>query len=512
MAQNLLTKFAKLKVEVDPESTPAPFVTNADAKVFSKESLANEQMYLKQFDRLYSYRYRKLLDFYQNYASDRLGEQVRDVSTLNPDVYEEVLLVGTINRKMRKFEAVVHEIQNPQYLEINYRRQHDLSNPEDLLILEDATGKIELTDLSAEDSKTLDLQNGHSNRHGGNGSDKKVDHQSVNLGKISVLNLTTGCVVMVRGCTGLDQKLHVVEVVLAETPECLFLATRTDQTIPPQLSSKATFLDQRDSDRIFLFLCGLKVTAESFEDRRYRMLELFLKKQSKLGAHSAQTLVTFGGLSGALEGIHINLYFYYNYREEFDKINANLIDSVQYCQRLFEGFLKGVLEDQQRHLLVMPALRDPTIGGLPQPPFKRKLFGGLADDKHFVTLPNPGIFNLANGKTAMVWDGVNVEDYARQTDLDFHKAAQLMLLMRLVAPTCPNTIETFPADDGDFLILEKLPKVVIVGNAPDFTVRDLKDFRGERMCTIVFVPDFSKTGKIVTYDSARDEFALLEIN
>lgn len=472
MAHPLLRQFGTVEPKADSESTTLPLATNAASHMFTAHSAKADDFQTVPFDRIYGHRYTKLREFYANYASSVLNEQLTKVYNLEPENMLPVLLCGTINRKMRQMESFVKEIQKPEFAELSYQRPKELSTAADIVILEDETGKVELRE----------------SREVGVG------------GGLRVHNLTTGCVVLVRGCVGLDQKLQVSEVILAKLPECLFRETRT---LRESSGPKKKFLSGQPKGRQFTLVSGLRLTAARAESRQYRLLRSFLGRQRPESAEGVQTLVAFGGLSDAMEGVNLSLYYYHYYAEHFARIQSQFTESLRAANELFREFLDGALGHQTREVVLVPTITDPTFGGLPQPPFQKKLFEGAGTGNSLFLLPNPAVIEVFPGSEALVWDGVNVADFAGQSGLAFEEAAEAMVLMRLSAPTCPNTLETFALDDCDSLILETIPSFVVVGNAPHFSTRKVDSVQ----CTLVFVPDFSKSGQVVIFDAENASFA-----
>lgn len=471
MTQSLLQKFSSFQAKTDPESTTFPLVTNAFSHSFTQLADKTDDFQAIQFDKIYSHRYAKLREFYSNYAKNELNEELTEVYNLESEKMSSVLLCGTINRKMRQMESFVKEIQKPEFSELDYQRPKELSTSEDTVILEDATGKVELRDY----------------------------RESVPEDSLRIHNLATGCVVLVQGHLGTDQKLQVSEIILVRSPKCLFEATKT---VSQPKSSKKKFLSGQPKGRQFILLSGLKMTPSKADDRQYKLLKLFLKNQCFQGTEGGQTLVSFGGLSNVMEKVNLSLYYYHYYTENFINIQAQFIESIRLANELFKDFLNEATDQQTREVVLVPTINDPTFGGLPQPPFKKKLFEGVGNENTFFLLPNPAVIEVFHGREALVWDGVNVADFAAQAQLGFEEAAVAMVFMRLSAPTCPNTLETFALDNCDSLIMETVPNYVIVGNSPRFSTRKIESIE----CTLVFVPDFSNSGELVIFDAQNDTF------
>ncbi|KHJ81191.1 hypothetical protein OESDEN_19123, partial [Oesophagostomum dentatum] len=69
-----------------------------------------------------------------------------------------------------------------------------------------------------------------------------------------------------------------------------------------------------------------------------------------------------------------------------------------------------------------------------------------------------------------------------------------------VAPTCPDTVDGFPFDKRDPLIIDgEFPHVMVMGNQPQSESQWYEGENGER-CLMIAVPRFSKTRTIVLLD------------
>ena len=102
--------------------------------------------------------------------------------------------------------------------------------------------------------------------------------------------------------------------------------------------------------------------------------------------------------------------------------------------------------------------------------------------------------------------GQNIENLAMMTDgLSRIELLQRTYEWRHMAPTAPDTLECFPTDDYDRLVLgakeQPLPNVYFAGNQPEYATRLVEDSATHKNVRLVLVPDFSTTGTVVLVDT-----------
>ncbi|CDF32451.1 unnamed protein product [Chondrus crispus] len=198
---------------------------------------------------------------------------------------------------------------------------------------------------------------------------------------------------------------------------------------------------------------------------------------------------------------------------------------------------------------VMPGEADPVNYLLPQQPFHRCLLPSSSRNENLARVPNP--FECSVDKRVILGtSGQPVTDFALYEDQssvmkDGKEAGKLrpsgekvldiltlMLQNRHLAPTCPDTLASFPFSDGsDPFVLESTPHVFFAGNQREYASRlvrtphvqtqassgssmDIDGVQGgEKTVRIVSVPRFDETGQVVlvnlrTLDCIVREFAL----
>ena len=68
--------------------------------------------------------------------------------------------------------------------------------------------------------------------------------------------------------------------------------------------------------------------------------------------------------------------------------------------------------------------------------------------------------------------GQNIDDILRNSDMKNPlDALEAIVRWSHIAPTCPDTLGSFPYDEKDPFVIEKLPRVVFAGNQESFETR-----------------------------------------
>lgn len=197
---------------------------------------------------------------------------------------------------------------------------------------------------------------------------------------------------------------------------------------------------------------------------------------------------------------------------------------------------------------LMPGEDDPVNYLLPQQPFHRCLLPSSARNENLSRVPNPFQCSL-DKRIVLGTSGQPVIDFAlyekgsvgseqgdSQTSGPSGERAldimEMMLSNRHIAPTCPDTLASFPFSDGsDPFVVETTPHIFFSGNQKEFASCLVKsgneqtkspsdgsmDNDGvpgdEKMVRVVSVPRFDETGQAVlvnlrTLDCTVREFAL----
>lgn len=149
------------------------------------------------------------------------------------------------------------------------------------------------------------------------------------------------------------------------------------------------------------------------------------------------------------------------------------------------------------HLHLLPGASDPTNYNFPQQPLKRVLFRGLpalAASVHMAT--NPDEFEV-DGVRFLGTSGQNVDDVRKYSEVD--DALRIMeehLRARVLAPTAPDTLSSYPFTDSDPYVIDACPHVYFVGNQPTYATKEITGPQGQRVC-LVSLPRFDASGMAV---------------
>ena len=65
-----------------------------------------------------------------------------------------------------------------------------------------------------------------------------------------------------------------------------------------------------------------------------------------------------------------------------------------------------------------------------------------------------------------------------------------------IAPTCPDTLGSFPFEEKDPFVVDRLPRVIFAGNQDRFTQRTLS-MKDNRKVLLITLPKFSQSKTIV---------------
>ena len=75
-------------------------------------------------------------------------------------------------------------------------------------------------------------------------------------------------------------------------------------------------------------------------------------------------------------------------------------------------------------------------------------------------------------------------------------ALEAMVKWSHIAPTCPDTLGSFPFEEKDSFVIDRLPRVIFAGNQDRFTQRTLS-MKDNRKVLLITLPKFSKSKTVV---------------
>ncbi|GMS96074.1 hypothetical protein PENTCL1PPCAC_18249, partial [Pristionchus entomophagus] len=144
---------------------------------------------------------------------------------------------------------------------------------------------------------------------------------------------------------------------------------------------------------------------------------------------------------------------------------------------------------------LLPGVGDPSLTMIPQQPFPRCAFAKGGPSGYLRLHTNPSDITIA-GIDFIVSSGQNVSDLSESPV----EAVSLILKSQHISPTCPDTVDGFPFEDRDPLIIDRcFPHVVVAGNQARAESKQV-DFEDGRSCLVVGVPSFSETHSITLLD------------
>jgi len=468
MIENLLEQI-NLKNHGELSSQSRVHVENTSKSPVELIRSEGSNYLLAQYDKIFMARLKDLRECFQAYLKT-LKLKLTTVVEIDDQESDNIYVFGIVNKKMKAMESYVKEVQKPEFFEINYQRKWDLYSPMDVVLLEDETGKVELTESS------------------------KFKLDDTNLKSLQIQSLTTGCPVCVFGRIKEDSKFEVEKFIFLPI-DSNFKTGSHKRTKMGHL----TMTENAHKGKVML-ISSLKAKRENLLQTKYLQLKSFLNDQTNSVAGSVNLLAVFGGIWSALNNVNASLFYNYNFNKNFESIREDFTLVSAYVDNLFDEFLKHPTYESRRTLLVAPSLADPANTFMPQAPFSEVLFKKAGKNRFMTLVSNPSFAMFDKELSALFIDGLNVKDFVGQSNLNFFDAAKYILVSRVLVPTAPNTIECFPSVTNDPFVLHEIPSLVIIGNSPEFRSDQLLDEEGNVVSHLIFVSDFSLTGECVLLD------------
>ena len=150
---------------------------------------------------------------------------------------------------------------------------------------------------------------------------------------------------------------------------------------------------------------------------------------------------------------------------------------------------------------LMPGPTDPANISLPQQPIHPTMFPSSKAyfGSTFNSVTNP--YNcIINGVSFLGTSGQTIDDIYKYVEGDDRLAMmERTLRWRHLAPTCPDTLWSYPFQNTDPFVIERCPEVYFVGNQPKFETRLVEGSKGQR-CRVITIPRFAETGEVVVVD------------
>lgn len=156
----------------------------------------------------------------------------------------------------------------------------------------------------------------------------------------------------------------------------------------------------------------------------------------------------------------------------------------------------------------MPGENDVSGSFMPQQPLNIALFPQIHKEVQKATIhpdglifsTNPHKFSL-NGLKFLGSSGQNIEDICRFRDMSSKSELDILyetLQMRHIAPSCPDTLRSYPFETEDPLVIRDAPNVYFSCNAKEYSSMLETQLNG--LMRVFTVPSFTKTKEVVLLD------------
>lgn len=355
---------------------------------------------------------------------------------------KECIIVGTLYKHMKLKPCVLDEYSKERST-TPIVLPHNFVHPDDKLILEDESGRVNL---------------------GGNVLSPSV--------------YVTGNVVALHGKESGAGEYLVLDILEAG--------------LPPQVERPL----KSGEDKYVIFVSGLSIGGSSCNPLQYQLLvdhitgHLGDEKEQSIAAQIVQVVIAGNSVElprGLLNGQNLA-----------SKDQSTLSEPIKEMDILLTQIAAGLPID------IMPGLNDPSNFALPQQPLHRCLFPGSATYNTFRSSPNPHSFQLDNVRF-LGTSGQNIDDLDKYSEAkDKLEYMERTMRWRHIAPTAPNTLGCYPFTDRDPFLIESCPHVYFVGNQDEYETRLMKGSEGQEI-RLICIPKFSETGVAVALNTRNLE-------
>ena len=299
----------------------------------------------------------------------------------------------------------------------------------------------------------------------------------------------TGCVISVMGSETADGEFEVIDVAFPG--------------LPPQSPMGPPKAKKAEGGKYVALVSGLKISGELHESLETHLLVEYLLgeltgPQDQSSASQITRLILAGNSLSDASPLSTT-------RE--DTTSKTRSKKYGYDSSAYNPLPITALDNLLSSLLsslpvdLMPGDTDPANVSLPQQPIHPTMF---PQSKAFLG----STFNSVTNPYECDIGGVYFVGTSGQTIDDIYKYVECgdrlammerTLRWRHVAPSCPDTLWSYPFQNMDPFVLEKCPEVYFVGNQPRFETRLIEGSKGQR-CRMVAVPKFAETGEVVLVD------------
>lgn len=174
----------------------------------------------------------------------------------------------------------------------------------------------------------------------------------------------------------------------------------------------------------------------------------------------------------------------------------DILSSLKKVDAIISNLCRSVCVD------LMPGEFDPANHLMPQQPMHYCMFPEVTEHKSFAGVTNPYRFSLED-RLILGTSGQNVQDITRYAELQPMEALKSTLNWGHIAPTCPDTLASYPFTDTDPFVLDEYPHLYFAGNTAKFETElftlgeDDDDEEKQVKTRLVCVPRFCDTQSVV---------------
>eukprot|EP00127_Corallochytrium_limacisporum_P006466 Clim_evm9s228 gene=Clim_evmTU9s228 len=408
-------------------------------------------------------------------ALDRWGSELDTVKISKVSETSKCIVIGTVYKQMEKKPSVLDEFADGKakaLAEANAKEPKHVSVETDHLILEDESGRCTLS------------------------------------GNVPVGEVVTGIVMAAKGEEDDEGYFHVEDYCFVGVPS----RDGEDESAMAVDSSAVVDeddfeADDHDDDPLLCLISGIEVNGRNdLNGLAYQAFHEWLsgylggEKSTKLASRVCRVAI-LGNLFHRDGDFKPNYLFGENRGKRLPPI-----DDLKDCDTILQEMVS------QCPVLVIPGANDPSGFNMPQQPIHWCLFPKTARFNSFSSGPNPTLCTItqeenekksqgANGVakqvTALFTSGQTVDDIYKYVETDDRlEIACNTLKWGHIAPTMPDTLQSYPYQKDDPFILDTLPHLYCVGNQSEYGSRLVKNSR-DQACRVIMVPRFAITGTAV---------------
>ncbi|KAI9701383.1 MAG: hypothetical protein M1820_006474 [Bogoriella megaspora] len=320
--------------------------------------------------------------------------------------------------------------------------------------------------------------------------------------------LVTGCIVAVLGTENADGEFDVVDIRFPDLPiqPERWASTSTSNEAAKSLSKNGT-----PSAGKLAIISGLSISGDQGDHLTLDLLMEYLLGESldpisqAAASQISRLLIAGNSISHGTpipsrEDLAVKKIGQKKYGYDPTAYNASPTDRL-------DEFIATLLPSIP--ITLLPGATDPANVSLPQQSLHPALFprsraySVLPDEKKetswFDSTTNPWQGDI-DGWRVLAVGGQTVDDVYKYVDEEGRlEMMESMLRWRLVAPTAPDTLWSYPFQMRDAFILSECPHVYIVGNQPKFGTAVVEGPGGQAV-RLIAVSKFRETGELVLLD------------